>query len=295
MTDATALRTSAQGTPADVAIRPRDIPFYRDGVAGSAGLDRWAGSLAETHYMNAMSMTFPEGERFFIDSVKHFRSLATGKLAEDVRNFITQESLHTREHVAFNQHLDPAHYPVAEIEQFVARRTGLARKLPRVMQLTITTILEHFTAIMAEDALRHPERFSTAPENVRRLWLWHAVEEMEHKAVAFDVWRLATAKWSGLRRYFARARGILISTVMFNWTVTTIALMLMKADGVTGLRARTALYGYMFGPKGPYAGVLRNYVKWFRPGFHPWDIDDRALLAEWRPVFDAAADASKAA
>lgn len=163
------------------------------------------------------------------------------------------------------------------------------------MQLTITTILEHFTAIMAEDALRHPERFSTAPENVRRLWLWHAVEEMEHKAVAFDVWRLATAKWSGLRRYFARARGILISTVMFNWTVTTIALMLMKADGVTGLRARTALYGYMFGPKGPYASVLRNYVKWFRPGFHPWDIDDRALLAEWRPVFDAAADASKAA
>lgn len=90
MTDATALRTSAQGTPADVAIKPRDIPFYRDGVAGSAGLDRWAGSLAETHYMNAMSMTFPEGERFFIDSVKHFRSLATGKLAEDVRNFITR-------------------------------------------------------------------------------------------------------------------------------------------------------------------------------------------------------------
>ncbi|NWH07176.1 MAG: metal-dependent hydrolase [Alphaproteobacteria bacterium] len=274
--------TAESCTPSDLRIEPRNLTFVR-----TMPDERfWAkGDPVETHYFNAMSLTFPEGERFFIDAVKHFRNLATGKLAEDVKNFIIQESLHTREHLAFNKFLDPEHYPIAEIEAFIAKRIGIGRSRPPVAHLAITAALEHFTAIFAEDALKHADDFGTRSGPVRDLWMWHALEESEHKAVAFDVLMRAIAGWPAWRRYVLRVHVMLVTTILFNMNVGHIALRLLDADGIKGWRARWKLLGFMVSSRSPYRRTIGAYLSWYLPGYHPWWHDTRPLMTKWRERF----------
>ncbi|HAH08933.1 MAG TPA: metal-dependent hydrolase [Alphaproteobacteria bacterium] len=275
----------------DIDNRPRNLSFVR-----SAPERHWlGGDPVATAWFNALSLTFPDGERFFIDAVKAHRHLAEGKLAEDVKDFIVQEALHTREHAALNGHIDHGHYPVDKIEAMVKARTDLGRTRGPIPMLVVTTCLEHFTAILADDMLKNDKDLSAAPDNLRRLWLWHAVEETEHKSVAYDLWQRVAARWSHFGRYMIRVRAMAIVSCMFMWNVTTYALMLLKADGITGFEARKRLYGYLLGRPGPLRRIAGAYFDWYRPGFHPWDHDNRTLLDQWRPVFDAEARAIQAA
>lgn len=275
-------------TPDDLAVQPRNLRFV-DEAAGSGAGRFWAnGDPVATHYHNALSLTFPEGERFFVDAVKAFRHLADGRLAAEVQAFIVQEHLHSREHAVLNRLLDPAHYPIAAIEAFIARRIRIGRSRPPVVQLVVTTVLEHFTAILADDLLRHPEDLSGAPEDIRRLWLWHALEETEHKAVAFEVMERATQGWSDLYRYTVRVRAMLLISLAFNISIVTITLKLLKADGITGWSARWRLLKFLASARGPFRRTAGKWAAWFRPGFHPWQDDNRALLARFRPLFAAA-------
>ncbi|MBI1238192.1 MAG: metal-dependent hydrolase [Alphaproteobacteria bacterium] len=278
-----ALAKSVKTQPDDITNHPRDIAFVRGGPKNEA----WAGGdRAKTAVFNALSITFPPGERFFIDAVKHYRGLASGKLADDVKDFIIQESLHTREHIAFNQLMDPEHYPVAAIEAILAERMKIGRSKGPLAMLMITTALEHFTAILADAALRHPETFEDAPEEIRNLWLWHSLEETEHKAVAFDLMQRVIADMPAWRRYLLRARVMIITTTLFHMNILTFARMLLKADGITGWAAWRGVLGAMYGKGGLFRLALPAYFDWYRPGFHPWDHDNRDLLAKWRPLFE---------
>lgn len=268
-------------TPAGHSNPPRNIAFVREAPAR-----HWyGGDPVATAVFNALSLSFPDGERFFIDAVKSFRHLADGELEAQVRDFITQEALHTREHAAFNTLIDRSHYPVAEIEQHIKSRVDRARKLGSLPMLVITMALEHFTAILAEDALTNKDAFKGCDPKIRELWQWHALEETEHKAVAFDVFQKLSRKWTRFRRYSARARAMAIATTMFLWNQSTYALMLMKADGIKGWSARWKLYNYLYGYPGIFRRVALAYFDWYRPGFHPWAHDTRALVEEWRPKF----------
>jgi hypothetical protein len=270
--------------PADQHNRPRNLEFMRQAPASRHFMD---GDPIKTAWFNALSMTFPEGERFFIDAVKAHRKFADGKLADDVKDFITQEALHTREHAALNALVDHAHYPVDKIEAMVKARTDMGRSRGAMPMLVVTICLEHFTAILADDALKNPSEFDGSPDELKRLWLWHAVEETEHKSVAFDLWQRAASTWSRFGRWSVRARAMAIISTLFLWNVTTYALMLLKADGITGLSARWRLYSYLWGRPGPLRRIFLAYADWYRPGFHPWDHDNRALLATFAPMFEA--------
>ena len=186
---------------ADLHVAPRDIRFDLE----TARQGHWlGGDPVGTAVFNALSLTFPDGERMFMDAVKAYRDRLTGKLAQDARGFIAQEAIHSREHHQLNSLIDRDRYPVAEIEETIRGRVKMARERGPMAMLISTIALEHFTAMMAEMHARHRNLFGTTDPEIEKLWRWHAVEETEHKAVAYDVFLEVTKDWSPLKRYVAR-------------------------------------------------------------------------------------------
>lgn len=150
------------------------------------------GDLILSHMFASLSAVFPDGEDFFVRSVRYFRDQITDPdLQRQVAGFIGQESVHGREHRAFNRRLAELGYPTLRVERITKwALKGREKVFTPTANLAATAALEHFTATLAELALSD-EVAQTLPgdPNVRDLFLWHALEESEHKAVAFDVYR----------------------------------------------------------------------------------------------------------
>jgi len=271
-------------TPADVKIPPRDIHFE---VAAAKNAHWLGGDPVGTAVFNALSLTFPDGERMFIDAVRHYRGEVSGKLAEDVKGFIAQEAIHSREHHQLNQLIDPTRYPVDEVEAAVRERVAFARSRGPMRMLIATIALEHFTAMMADAHARHRNLFDTVDPGIERMWRWHAVEETEHKAVAYDVFLQATKHWSPLQRYVRRTLAMALITYFFTRNISHYAALLLQADGYSYRDALKAVKAYVWRTPGLFSRNAKTYFAWYRPGFHPWDEDNRALVAEWKAEFDA--------
>ena len=247
-----------------------------------------AGDPVATAVFNALSLTFPDGERLFMDAVRNYRSNLSGKLLEDAKGFIAQEAIHTREHVGLNAGLDRSHYPIDEIEAHIKGRLTFLRTRGRVAMLAVTIAMEHFTAMMADLFLEEPEFWDGVPEDLARLWQWHAMEETEHKAVAFDVFQEISKNWKPSQRYGLRVRIMLLMTVMFVSNITTFSSMLLIADGMKPWKARLSVLGYLFAKPGLFRKSWKAYWDWFRPGFHPWHQDNSATLKAWQDRFEVA-------
>jgi predicted metal-dependent hydrolase len=144
-----------------------------------------------TAFFNNLSIFFPAGERFFIQSVKAYKdAVKEPQLARDMRTFYAQEGVHTREHVRYNTMLAEQGYPVEAMDRRVNKLLAFLKLvLFKRWQLAVTAALEHFTALMADWVLATPQTMADADPNMAALWRWHAAEENEHKAVAFDVFR----------------------------------------------------------------------------------------------------------
>src|SRR5947207_1344594 len=150
------------------------------------------GDLIQSHLAASLSAVFPDGEDFFVRSVRHFRDQITDpELKRQVGGFIGQEAMHGREHRAFNDRLDQLGYPVKRFERLTKKGLAIRERLmsPK-SNLAATAALEHFTATLAELVLSDQRtRDLFGNEEVKNLFLWHALEESEHKAVAFDVYK----------------------------------------------------------------------------------------------------------
>jgi predicted metal-dependent hydrolase len=267
-----------------VSITPRNIRFVENLPDPATWL---GGDIVGTAVHNALSLTFPDGERMFMDAVRHFKPLLNGDLLEDANAFIAQEAIHTREHVSLNKVMDGGHYPLDTIRAHIKNECELAEKLGPMTQLAATISLEHFTAMLGNHILSHPELMDGTPDDIKRLWQWHALEETEHKAVAFDVFLVATRNWSNLQRYFTRVQAMVITTVTFTRHLTYYATLLLHADGMSRSKARWRVLCYLFGAPGFFRNGLNGYWNWYKPGFHPWQHDNRALLDSWRTRFAA--------
>src|SRR3954465_128857 len=180
------------------SIEPRKVPTRRISFEESLRTlpKHFAadGDLILSHLAASLSSVFPDGEDFFVRSVRHYRDQITDpELKRQVAGFIGQEAMHGREHRAFNDRLHQLGYPPKRFERFTKR--GLAmreRLLPPSSNLAATAALEHFTATLAELLLPDPEaRDMSGNPAVKELFLWHALEESEHKAVAFDVYKMS--------------------------------------------------------------------------------------------------------
>lgn len=263
--------------PGTGAMPARNVRFF-----GSDLAHRWymGGDPVRSAFFTALSGTFPLGERFFIDSVRQWRGAADPGLAAQVDAFIVQEALHTREHLVCNELIATAGYDAAQLTERTHRVLAPYRAAPRIRQLGLTIALEHFTALFAHAVLTRPELLSGAPSEVRSLWRWHAMEEIEHKAVAFDVFECATASWPRYRRYAFRVRALAEATGVLASVVARNMADLFAQDGLPQPATLLLALRYFFGWRGVVTRMAGGYLSWLRPGFHPWQHDDLALAQQ---------------
>ena len=267
-------------------ITVRDRRFGRGAVQ-----ERWwaGGDPIATAWFNALSATFPRGETLFIDAVKAFREGAPPRLAAEIRAFIKQEVNHTREHLAFNRAAEAAGYDLARVDAWVEEMIGRIYRRPKHGWLAVTIALEHFTAMFSHEFLAHPEHFAGAESEQAALWRWHAVEEIEHKGVAYDTWLHATRSWSRWKRWKVKSVLMLVITRRFVMHRFRDAGALLAQDGITGWRAKARLIWYLVGRPGILRRVFPAWCAYFLPGFHPWNQDDRALIGKYDSEYADAA------
>ena len=277
---------TSKRTPDGITILPRDLHFDMAAADKGPWLD---GDPVATAIFNAMSLTFPEGERMFMDAVKAYRSEVSGKLAADVKDFITQEAIHSREHHLLNNKIDREKYPVAEIEAAIMEKITFGRSGGPFRMLLATICLEHFTAMMADLMFGFEVDgvpiFSKTDPALEHLWRWHAMEETEHKAVAYDVFLEATNGWPAIKRYFRRSLSMLLITKHFTANIATYAAMLLEADGYSRKDADRAVKEFLWKKPSLFGKGWKTWLSWFKPGFHPWDHDNRHAMDDWKAEF----------
>lgn len=238
------------------------------------------GDLIASHVIASLSSLFPDGEDFFVRSVRHFRDRITDPaLKRQVAGFIGQESIHGREHRVFNNRLARLGYQTKQNEWLT--RKGLAlreRMAPPVSNLAATAALEHFTATLAELVLGSEEiRDLIGYPAVRDLFVWHALEESEHKAVAFDVYRAV----GGTERMRILTMKMIRTSFVIGLVVQVAASLATDRATYQRGRLRRSIATVKASPlfRREIWDTLKAYD---RRGFHPNDIDNTALMVEWR-------------
>lgn len=269
-------------TPADLVITVRDQRFGRERKPS-----RWwlGGDPIATAWHNALSATFPRGEAMFIEAVKAHRDGASPKLEAEIRAFVKQEVNHTREHVVFNKAAADAGYDMDKIDRRLEEMMAMIKERPQIVNLAATIALEHYTAIMAHEFLANPKHFANAEPETAAMWRWHAMEEIEHKGVAFDTYLHATRNWSRWKRWKLKSLMMLVITKNFIANRWNDTLDLLSQDGITGTRVKLRLAWYLFGTPGVLRKIVPAWFAYFMPGFHPWNHDDRALIGKAESEF----------
>ncbi len=289
------VKTIDTPTPKDHSFEPRDLRFGRD---RAEKLKRYwlGGDPIATAFYNALSLTFPRGEAFFIESVRTFRDTTPPELQKEIRAFIQQEVIHSREHVALNRRAVEDGYDTTRIETRITESLEMTKDRPQIANLAATMILEHFTAIMAQQIIANPKHFENADTETANLWKWHALEEIEHKGVAYDTWLYATRDWSRWQRWKVKALMMLVITKVFWTNRSKDTLDLLAQDGIKGFRVKLRLAKFLLGRPGIARKIIVPWIKFFLPGFHPWNEDDRHLINLAESEFKAAVlDTAKAA
>jgi len=239
------------------------------------------GDVVSSHVAAALSSVFPDGEDFFVASVRHFRDQITDPaLKKQVSGFIGQESIHGREHRVLNARMGELGYPSVHVEKLTKKGLEFRFKhSPKIASLAMTAALEHFTATLAELILSDEDaRDMFGNESVRKLFMWHALEEAEHKAVAFDVYKAVGGKeWlrvmsMNLMRYgFPLGMGlqVVVSLLMDSFTY--------KHPVKTAKSFRRVFKSPLMSKK------VRTQLKDYnRKDFHPSQSDHTGLVDTWR-------------
>ncbi|MDZ7784732.1 MAG: metal-dependent hydrolase [Halioglobus sp.] len=260
------------------SIQPRrmafDITLLRDKYF-------FRGNPILSTLLYSLSASFPDGERFFIDSVRHYqKDIDDPVLAAQIRGFIGQEAHHARVHEDFNARARELGMAVDRVQQRLKGRLDMARRrLTPGQQLAVTAALEHVTATLAQWTLENPQATvgdgSDSP--LREVLIWHAMEEIEHKAVAFDVYRLAV---NDEKQRIAIARMIFR---MF-WVQMAISqcILLWRDRRLPSLADIREAWAFMWGAGGLRRWARPQMKRYLRRGFHPNDIDQTPLIRQWR-------------
>lgn len=266
---------------APAPARPAIVSRSFRGVQAGDFRRHWVrGDQFATAFFNALSAVFPHGETFMIRTMIPWVDQLPEPLKSEAKAFIEQEAGHSREHIGMNKGLIEAGYDIEPLERRIRGFARFFEPASDVVKLTTTMCTEHFTAIIAAEILENDHHLDGAPEDIRELWIWHAVEEVEHKAVAYDVWQYATREWSAPRRWLMRSAFMAAITTSFLVNRTAGQLELLRQDGMARWPAIKGVFRSGFGKGGIGRNILRPWLAFFRPGFHPWDVDDRLLLAK---------------
>jgi predicted metal-dependent hydrolase len=259
---------------------PPRVPRPRSpGVDLDAPVPRhwFGGNAVATHIANGVNLLFPAGERFFVRSVNHYIDRVDDPvLRAQIKGFFGQEGRHAREHERVFAMLEEQGYDVRTFLRVYERIAygALEKIAPPALRLSATAACEHFTAIMAENVLKRPVLDRAHPA-MRALFLWHAAEEIEHRAVAYDVLRLVNPS------YGLRVAGMVVSAALLAgfWAAATATLVLQERDV-----PRARLFGDWRSARVTRAErqvFLPGIREYLRPGFHPSQKDTDRLASAY--------------
>ncbi len=251
------------------------------------------GDPVVTRFFDALSVHFPDGERFFIQSVRNYQpQVSDPKLNEDVKAFFRQEAQHGIVHDSYNAIMAAQGVKVDKITRDFKHLLKLTQKhFPQKYQLALTAAFEHITATLGEGFLEgDAQMFRDAHPVMRAMFLWHGVEEVEHKAVAYDVFEQVAGGG-----YFTRVSALLVGTAFVHVVVGRVLWHMLEVDGLTG-RPLVIIRGLykLYGPNGMLTCLLRPYLAWFKPGFHPWDSGIPEKVSAWLEEYERHGDPMEA-
>jgi len=239
------------------------------------------GDIAMSHVLTVLSSTFPEGEKFFVRSVAAVRDEITDpKLLADVDGFIGQEEMHGREHQVLNDRLAEYGYPTRGISRYVQGLYWVRERMQsKKVNLAFTAALEHYTATLAELLLTDEEaRKAVGRPGARDILTWHALEESEHKAVAFDVYKAVGGSET------MRIIVMYLTDLLFILETSIMGVVSVAMDRDARRHPVQLARSLARVPQSPFMSMraLRILAQYHRRGFHPNDRDTRQLIADWR-------------
>ncbi|MFH5229340.1 metal-dependent hydrolase [Antrihabitans spumae] len=233
------------------------------------------------HFVAGLSASFPPGEESFIRSVRRFADQITDPvLKKRVAGFIGQEAMHGQEHRRLNQQLVELGYPIEwfDRDSVKQRQIRFEDRIPDRLHLAMTAAAEHYTAVLAERVLSNDEVQAIPGEpEMWNLLNWHALEELEHKSVAFDVYR---AVGGSERMRIAVMAAVLALTIPLTFTSLTVSLARDPYARRSPVRRAREAYALFRGPM--FKGLMPELAKYLRRGFHPDDIESNELLERWQ-------------
>jgi len=274
--------TTIKNNGGAVEIKPRRMSFPFSEMKSSL---YFKDNALLSAFGAALSSTYPPGESEFIASVRLYQDKVTDpELKQQIRGFIGQEGHHSHQHKKANEVLKglgwDAQYVEENLGKDIAKNTSSGWRSKPKWRLAVTAGMEHMTAIMAEYMLKNPEVFDSLDERVKELLFWHAVEEIEHKSVAFDVFMSIEND----QRYLRKA--MRMANFIFNSKISMYVVVLMwKARRFPSWREVKEFREFLFGKKGLVTQIKPAYKDYFKEGFHPWDHDNQYLIDEWKEKY----------
>ena len=237
----------------------------------------FANSPVMSHMLTALSSTFPIGEQFFVHSVRNVRDkVQDEKLQAQITAFIGQEAMHSKAHAEFNDAWRSDDYHLDRFQAWLARKNEYVKNLHPKIQLAITCAFEHFTALLGGYILRHPEVLATLDDDAVKLWVWHAIEEIEHRAVAFDVYQAVYGD-DKIRRMIMRS----VTTGFASLTFYSATRLFLQDKAKSLPKVGGNVFGlYLLGKM--FIQLLPEYLSYFKADFHPSDIDYTKIVNYWK-------------
>ena len=233
-----------------------------------------------------LSASFPPGEKEFILSVRNYMDrIDDPELKRNVKAFSAQEAQHSNQHAELNMKFDELGFPAAKVESFfVDYIDGRAAHWSHEERLATTVVMEHITATMANYWLKNEHRFPKMPEEFRKMMAWHSIEEIEHKSVAFDVYKEHVGDYRRL------LRRLLIQMWMFPVVTRKIVKKSLKSMGhKPTLKERYEAIKFLWGRGGMITSMIPMYLAAAKRDFHPWDVDDSDLVESWKAKLEGEA------
>lgn len=270
--------------PESVSIKPKKLGVK---LGDSTPTNWFDDNPFLTQFFTAFSATFPLGEQFMIDTVRIFRGAVkdNDRLYKECAGFIGQEAHHSNEHEMMNEFMVERGMPVDKLETFIEWWLPIFQGLPEKDQMAITGAAEHLTAMFGDLVLRNPEIMERVHPTVRPIWIWHAIEEVEHKAVTFDLFEAVDGD------YVRRIYGYVLALALVGGFSVYGTLLFMWNDRQNfNIRHTFNGLNLMFGfgkEKGYLRKIVPQFFEYFKEDYHPWYHDNSELIAEWRGQLDS--------
>lgn len=265
------MKTNSTRLPASFPVRRMDYNFENTPKYWCAN------DPAMTHYFTGLSTLFPEGESYFVRSVRALREHAklNEALDREISAFIGQEAMHSKEHHAFHISAQQHGMNPESLEKATGIvLKGLEKVFSKKWNLLVTVGLEHYTAVLVVSMMETVNEYMT-DKTIRDLWLWHSVEETEHKAVAFDLYEYLYG--NGLNAYLPRVTIFTLSLILITRLSTIYQIVLMKRDKQLS-NLKTWQNFFNFAAK-QYKTFIPKFFEYYRYDFHPNQTNEKNLVA----------------